>query len=389
MVKRVVDVKKETMITQNDVLNVINSLFHSSSKSDVDFSMAYSDEDIAAMIATIEQELETARGLLRDNDDNHDMVTTFDMIVRALKDGKHFMSFPQMDRFLSQYGSTEMGKGLSAALKKYYMVSRFKEIMQTITERNWVWFQQYLPVFRQNYMATTGGLSLYMKLKEKYIEARFAQGKNALVSKDWTLADEVLRELSQFQDTETGKHFYADLNRLYMYAKFDEIKLAIKDRAWAWVWDKYMPLFYVNYATKTEAGHDKYKELGYWAAQQYVKDAEDFKAEQILRTLDDDDFGPTDSLEDILWQVRNIMPQGDVPSSSEKESPDDAAATGGIDFARSNLDLQIRRDGAGVVLPVSQQNLENIKIDGLVPEILSVQPAASSPLFNNIGITPQ
>ncbi len=62
---------------------------------------------------------------------------------------------------------------------------------------------------------------------------------------------------------------------------------------------------------------------------------------------------------------------------------------GGIDFAQSNLDMQIKRDGAGIVLPVNQQDLENIKIDGLVPEILSVQPAASSPLFNNIGITTQ
>ncbi len=51
---------------------------------------------------------------------------------------------------------------------------------------------------------------------------------------------------------------------------------------------------------------------------------------------------------------------------------------GGIDFAQSNLDMQIKRDGAGVVLPVSQQNLENIRIDGLVPEILSIQPVGTS-----------
>ena len=53
-------------------------------------------------------------------------------------------------------------------------------------------------------------------------------------------------------------------------------------------------------------------------------------------------------------------------------------ATGGIDFAQSNLDMQIKRDGAGVVLPVSEQNLENIRIDGLVPEILSIQPVGAS-----------
>ncbi|NTV29614.1 MAG: hypothetical protein HGA80_05995 [Candidatus Omnitrophica bacterium] len=52
---------------------------------------------------------------------------------------------------------------------------------------------------------------------------------------------------------------------------------------------------------------------------------------------------------------------------------------GGIDFAQSNLDMQIKRDGNGVVLPVSQQDLENIHIDGLVPVILDIRPASSVP----------
>jgi hypothetical protein len=54
---------------------------------------------------------------------------------------------------------------------------------------------------------------------------------------------------------------------------------------------------------------------------------------------------------------------------------------GGIDFAQSNLNLQIKRDGAGVPLPISQQNLDNIRIDGLVPVILNIQPAANVPLL--------
>ncbi len=52
---------------------------------------------------------------------------------------------------------------------------------------------------------------------------------------------------------------------------------------------------------------------------------------------------------------------------------------GGIDFAQSNLDMQIKRDGAGVPLPVSQQNLDNIRINGLVPVILDIRPASSVP----------
>ncbi len=58
---------------------------------------------------------------------------------------------------------------------------------------------------------------------------------------------------------------------------------------------------------------------------------------------------------------------------------------GGIDFAASNLDMQIKRDGAGVPLPVAQQDLDNIHIDGLVPVILNIRPAAGLPLFNGAG----
>ncbi len=58
---------------------------------------------------------------------------------------------------------------------------------------------------------------------------------------------------------------------------------------------------------------------------------------------------------------------------------------GGIDFARSNLSLQIKRDGAGVPLPVGQQDLDSIHINGLVPVILNIRPAAGVPLFSEAG----
>lgn len=57
-------------------------------------------------------------------------------------------------------------------------------------------------------------------------------------------------------------------------------------------------------------------------------------------------------------------------------------AYGGIDMNAASLDMQIRRDGAGVPLPISQQNLENIRIDGLVPVILDIKPATGVPLFS-------
>lgn len=52
-----------------------------------------------------------------------------------------------------------------------------------------------------------------------------------------------------------------------------------------------------------------------------------------------------------------------------------ASPVGGIDFDPSLLNLQIKRNGKGVPLPLPQQNLENINIDGLYPVIINMQPA--------------
>ncbi|MBF0595561.1 MAG: hypothetical protein HQL22_11435 [Candidatus Omnitrophica bacterium] len=47
---------------------------------------------------------------------------------------------------------------------------------------------------------------------------------------------------------------------------------------------------------------------------------------------------------------------------------------GGIDLNADHLDMTIRRDGAGVALPVEQQNIEGIQIEGLIPVVLDIQP---------------
>ncbi len=52
-----------------------------------------------------------------------------------------------------------------------------------------------------------------------------------------------------------------------------------------------------------------------------------------------------------------------------------SSPVGGIDFDPSLLNLQIKRNGKGVPLPLPQQNLENINIDGLYPVIINMQPA--------------
>ncbi len=55
---------------------------------------------------------------------------------------------------------------------------------------------------------------------------------------------------------------------------------------------------------------------------------------------------------------------------------------GGIDFNEQYLKMNIKRDGNGVPLPIGQQNLDKIKIDGLVPVILNIQPVTSLPILS-------
>jgi len=59
-----------------------------------------------------------------------------------------------------------------------------------------------------------------------------------------------------------------------------------------------------------------------------------------------------------------------------------AQPLGGIDFNSANLNLQIKRDGKGVPLPLDQQDMAQLNnIEGLYPVILSIKPANSLPIF--------
>ncbi|MCB9758009.1 MAG: hypothetical protein H6753_06280 [Candidatus Omnitrophica bacterium] len=62
---------------------------------------------------------------------------------------------------------------------------------------------------------------------------------------------------------------------------------------------------------------------------------------------------------------------------------EDQATKGGIDFDSTTMDLQIKRDGKGVPLPLLQQNLELINIPGLFPVIINIMPinAQNLPIF--------
>ena len=60
------------------------------------------------------------------------------------------------------------------------------------------------------------------------------------------------------------------------------------------------------------------------------------------------------------------------------------ADLGGIDMNAAHLNMNIKRDVHGVPLPVGQQDLGLIHIDGLVPVILDIRPVASSAIWSQL-----
>ena len=54
---------------------------------------------------------------------------------------------------------------------------------------------------------------------------------------------------------------------------------------------------------------------------------------------------------------------------------------GGIDLNPANIDLQIKRDGHGVPLPMELLDIPNIDIKGFVPVIINITPVTSLPMF--------
>ncbi len=71
-----------------------------------------------------------------------------------------------------------------------------------------------------------------------------------------------------------------------------------------------------------------------------------------------------------------------VAPTQDRQSVDKSSASplGGIDFDSSKLNLQIKRDGHGVPLPLLQQDLKNINIEGLFPVIINIMPVNAQTL---------
>ena len=69
------------------------------------------------------------------------------------------------------------------------------------------------------------------------------------------------------------------------------------------------------------------------------------------------------------------------------QQPTTVERYGGIDMNAANLRMNIKRDGNGVPLPVGQQDLDNIHIDGLVPVILQIKPASASLILSQLIVS--
>jgi len=78
--------------------------------------------------------------------------------------------------------------------------------------------------------------------------------------------------------------------------------------------------------------------------------------------------------------LRITVPNAPKPAVNQAQT---AIPLGGIDMNSANLAMLIKRDGQGMPLPVSQQNLDNIHINGLVPRILSIRSAADLSIFSS------
>ena len=74
-------------------------------------------------------------------------------------------------------------------------------------------------------------------------------------------------------------------------------------------------------------------------------------------------------------------------TTGQEGHPDKAslAEKGGIDLNSANLDLQIKRDGRGVPLPLAQQDMAQLsRIQGFVPEIIEIKPAVNLPIISEL-----
>jgi len=83
----------------------------------------------------------------------------------------------------------------------------------------------------------------------------------------------------------------------------------------------------------------------------------------------------------ILWQLKNLDNRN--PNKNVDEAA--LAVNGGIDFNGANLNIQIKRDGRGVPLPLARQDMAQLShIQGFVPEVIEIKSAVNLPFLNEL-----
>ncbi|MCB9757260.1 MAG: HEAT repeat domain-containing protein [Candidatus Omnitrophica bacterium] len=85
----------------------------------------------------------------------------------------------------------------------------------------------------------------------------------------------------------------------------------------------------------------------------------------------------TEHVEELIITEVTKSDGGDVASAAVTAP----TPVGGIDFNSAGLDLQIKRDDKGVALPLPQQTIQNMKIDGFYPVIINIAPIQVPLLF--------
>ena len=85
------------------------------------------------------------------------------------------------------------------------------------------------------------------------------------------------------------------------------------------------------------------------------------------------DLSPARNLE-LAREIFSINPVFTTFRGRSTASSPVSRDLGGIDFDASKINLQIKRDGSGVPLPLPQQDLEFIDIKGLYPFIINIMP---------------
>ncbi len=159
---------------------------------------------------------------------------------------------------------------------------------------------------------------------------------------------------------------------------------------------KQVPVFSLDYVFEHDDGTDRDLPMEMIAegAQLYKRHPQALqKLDEVLYSLMNAIVG--DSNQAMLTDKSNalLMLNGkDVTGQRAGFQQDDSKRNdfrGGIDLNQANMDMQIKRDGNGVPLPVSQQDLEKIKFDGLVPRILSIQPVTHLPMLSEAAGPPE